>query len=137
MILCRSPRIISGNALSAFRVCTRVASSYQILYQPTYRSFLTTTSRSFASVTNQETDPRLTAERVVDETDVVIVGAGPAGLSAAIRLKQLANVEGKEVRVVVIEKASELGIYIFFFKKKLIFIELHFIILNSCYLCVA
>jgi len=61
------------------------------------------------SATNQEVDLRLTAERFVDETDVVIIGAGPAGLSAAIRLKQLASANGTEVRVVVVEKASELG----------------------------
>ena len=34
-------------------------------------------------------------ERYADEADVVIVGGGPAGLSAAIRLKQLANDAGK------------------------------------------
>ncbi|RMZ82798.1 hypothetical protein DV738_g1605, partial [Chaetothyriales sp. CBS 135597] len=49
-------------------------------------------------------------ERESDEVDVCIVGAGPAGLSAAIRLKQLANEEGNEdFRVVVLEKAGEVG----------------------------
>jgi NADPH-dependent 2,4-dienoyl-CoA reductase/sulfur reductase-like enzyme len=44
-----------------------------------------------------------------DEADVVIVGGGPAGLSAACRLKQLANAAGKELRVCLVEKAAELG----------------------------
>ena len=48
-------------------------------------------------------------ERVVDETDVLIVGAGPAGLSAAIRLKQLAQEAGTELNVCVVEKAAEVG----------------------------
>lgn len=48
-------------------------------------------------------------ERVSDEVDVCIVGAGPAGLSAAIKLKQLANAEGRELRVVVLEKGPEVG----------------------------
>jgi electron-transferring-flavoprotein dehydrogenase len=44
--------------------------------------------------------------------DVVIVGAGPAGLSAAIRLKQLANAAGRELSVCILEKGSEVGAHI-------------------------
>ncbi len=46
------------------------------------------------------------------EYDVAIVGAGPAGLAAAIRCKQLAAEKGKEISVVVLEKGSEPGAHI-------------------------
>jgi electron-transferring-flavoprotein dehydrogenase len=44
--------------------------------------------------------------------DLVIVGGGPAGLSAAIKAKQLANACGNDISVCVLEKGSEIGAHI-------------------------
>lgn len=75
------------------------------------RLFQTSPRRALATVQDAPFD--LSAvERVSDEVDVCIVGAGPAGLSAAIKLKQLANAEGRELRVVVLEKGPEVGSHI-------------------------
>jgi len=54
----------------------------------------------------------MSEEREAMDYDVVIVGAGPAGLSASIRLKQLAAAAGTEINVAVLEKGSEVGAHI-------------------------
>ena len=54
----------------------------------------------------------MSSERESMEFDVLIVGAGPAGLAAAIRLKQQAAAAGSEISVCVIEKGAEVGAHI-------------------------
>ena len=60
----------------------------------------------FANLSQEEQDV-LTQERTIDKVDICIVGGGPAGLTTAIRLKQL-DTDGK-LRVVVLEKAGAIG----------------------------
>jgi electron-transferring-flavoprotein dehydrogenase len=55
---------------------------------------------------------QIMSERESMPYDVVIVGAGPAGLAAAIRLKQRAEQAGKEISVCILEKGSEVGAHI-------------------------
>jgi electron-transferring-flavoprotein dehydrogenase len=58
---------------------------------------------------DDETRAMLNQERFVEEVDVVIVGGGPSGLSAAIKIRQLAQQQDKDIRVLVVEKGSEVG----------------------------
>ncbi|PSN71915.1 electron transfer flavo protein-ubiquinone oxidoreductase [Corynespora cassiicola Philippines] len=76
------------------------------------RRAISSTARTRFANADDVFDPKQ-QDRESDEVDVCIVGGGPAGLSAAIRLKQLANEAGNEdFRVLVLEKAGELGDHI-------------------------
>ncbi|KIV97626.1 hypothetical protein PV10_01350 [Exophiala mesophila] len=98
------------NAIPAHRR-TATRSTRPVFVAGQRRSLSSSLQRRYADV-EEEFDP-ISVERESDEVDVCIVGAGPAGLSAAIRLKQLANEAGnEEFRVVVLEKAGEVGAHI-------------------------
>lgn len=62
--------------------------------------------------TESNSNKRDVMNRDVMHYDVLIVGAGPAGLAAAIKLKQLAQKTGKELNVCVLEKGAEVGAHI-------------------------
>ncbi|GAA5894397.1 electron-transferring-flavoprotein dehydrogenase [Sporobolomyces salmoneus] len=123
----RTTQVLSSRTSTLHRV-PRIASSISILptssrssspllqpRRPTpfsvSRSFSLSTALRQEEPLNQEFNLN-DVERVTDEVDVCIVGAGPAGLSAAIRLMKKAQEEEKEIRVVVLEKGAEVGAHV-------------------------
>ncbi|KAI0015284.1 hypothetical protein F4780DRAFT_764486 [Xylariomycetidae sp. FL0641] len=87
------------------------APSVAFLPRRAIKAFTTTRPRCLASA-DENFDPN-SIDRESDEVDVCIIGGGPAGLSAAIRLKQLATENGNEdFRVLLLEKAGEIGAHI-------------------------
>ncbi|KAF2731345.1 electron transfer flavo protein-ubiquinone oxidoreductase-like protein [Polyplosphaeria fusca] len=109
----RSPRPTS-------RTIARVAQPVRPIWRPRQpairiagqRRALSSTSRTRFADVDGAFDPRQ-QDRESDEVDVCIVGGGPSGLSAAIRLKQLANEAGNDsFRVLLLEKSGELGDHI-------------------------
>ena len=106
-LICTAARptrtVTRRNIFDAYRPALRIAGQ---------RRTITNTTRARFAGPQGSLDPRQ-QERESDQVDVCIVGGGPAGLSAAIRLKQLANDAGNEdFRVLLLEKAGELGDHI-------------------------
>ena len=96
------PRVVAARAAAAAVLSSSSSSSFVAASRMSRRALAT------AVDSGDNDDPRK-APRDSDEADVVIVGAGPAGLSTAIRLRQLAEKAGKDLRVVVVEKGPEVG----------------------------
>ncbi len=70
------------------------------------------TESSGAAQLTEEQRALLTSEREHMDFDVLVVGAGPAGLAAAIRIKQLTQARGQNLSVCVVEKGAEVGAHI-------------------------
>lgn len=100
--LLRSPTgLLANSNVKALSSAKRVSVS----------QFSTTARARLAEVVDHTPEPaeEEEIEHAQDQVDVCIVGGGPAGLCAAIKIKQLAAEKGKEVRVVLLEKGGEIG----------------------------
>lgn len=91
------------------RVLAQSASAQRANFNQILSRSVTTTHYKVVDRSNDERWKDIDMSRVEDETDVLIVGGGPAGLATAIKLKQLAAKEEKELRVCLIEKSAEIG----------------------------
>ncbi|EGG16061.1 electron transfer flavoprotein-ubiquinone oxidoreductase [Cavenderia fasciculata] len=96
----RFQRVLNNNNISKTVLNSFIKPSTTTVYYNNNRGFSTSSS-------NEDLGPRDS-----DQFDVVIVGAGPSGLSAAIRIKQLCQEQGKDLRVCVVEKGAEVGSHI-------------------------
>lgn len=92
--------------------CTKILQRLQNAAGRTYFEGTHPKITTHYSIVPRETDSRWTKvnmERFVGETDILIVGGGPAGMSAAIQAKKLAEYYGRELRVTLLEKAACIG----------------------------